>query len=99
MELQTADFNNADQLVATSCQAEWQSLEEALRGMPLHLKASDQAGIQGNAIFDPVGTNEYIAAALLQREWRSKIAIPSIFSFLGTDIDFGRNGTVVEAQF
>ncbi|MFM2063962.1 MAG: hypothetical protein RLZZ507_3633 [Cyanobacteriota bacterium] len=39
---------------------EWEEINTVLSQMPLHIKASDQAGIQGNLIFDPVGTNEYI---------------------------------------
>ncbi len=99
MDVQFTDFNSADSVIAQSFTDEWQSLLEVLQAMPLHLKASDQAGIQGNAIFDPVGTNEHIATALVARGWRAKIAIPGAFSFLGTDVDFGKRGTVVEAQF
>jgi hypothetical protein len=99
MEVQFTDFNGADAAIAQSFPDEWQSLFDSLQAMPLHLKASDQAGIQGKAIFDPVGTNEHIASALHARGWRSKIVIPEAFSFLGTDVDFAKNGTVVEAQF
>ncbi|GAX34769.1 hypothetical protein NIES3585_07710 [Nodularia sp. NIES-3585] len=67
--------------------------------MPLHIKASDQAGIQGNPIFDPVGTNEYIKAAFINRSWQSNIPIPAPFKFLGTDIDFAKSGIVIEIQF
>ncbi|MCP6763197.1 MAG: restriction endonuclease [Fischerella sp. CENA71] len=67
--------------------------------MPLHIKASDQAGIQGNPIFDPVGTNEYIKAALVKLEWKANIPIPEAYKFLGTDIDFGKAGVIVESQF
>jgi hypothetical protein len=67
--------------------------------MPLHLKASDQAGIQGNPIFDPVGTNEYIKAAFMSCGWQSNIPIPVSYRFLGTDIDFAKAGIVIEIQF
>ncbi|MEP0875545.1 hypothetical protein NDA00_06790 [Funiculus sociatus GB2-M2] len=66
--------------------------------MPLHLKASGQAGIEGNPIFDPVGTNEYIKSALVKLGW-SKILIPAEYDFLGKDIDFGKTGAIVEVQF
>jgi hypothetical protein len=99
MDIQFTDFNGADQLLAQTFSAEWESLLSVLEEMPLHLKASDQAGIQGNAIFDPVGTNQYIAANLVTRQWQAKIAIPPEFRFLGTDVDFGKRGTVVEVQF
>ncbi len=66
--------------------------------MPLHLKASDQGGKQGRPIFDPVGTNEAIKAALDRHGWR-RIPIPAEFKFLGIDIDFGKGGVIAEAQF
>lgn len=67
--------------------------------MPLHIKASDQAGIQGNAIFDPVGTNEYIKAAFIHDGWQSNIPIPAPYRFLGTDVDFAKTGIIIEIQF
>jgi len=67
--------------------------------MPLHIKASDQAKIQGNPIFDPVGTNEYIKAAFIQYGWQSNITIPKSYSFLGKEIDFGKAGIIIEIQF
>jgi hypothetical protein len=67
--------------------------------MPLHIKASDQAKIKGNPIFDPVGTNKYIKTALINYGWQSNIPIPAPFKFLGTDIDFAKAGIVIEIQF
>ena len=36
--------------------------------MPLYLKQSDQKGKQGEAIFDPVGTNEHIKLSELCKD-------------------------------
>lgn len=100
MIIKGQDFNNAGQVIASNHQTAWTELESVLRGMPLHLKASDQANIQGRAIFDPVGTNEYIAAQLAAAGgWHSKVPIPQSYDFLGTDIDFWKNGALVEVQF
>lgn len=72
-----------------------------LEQMPLHLKASDQAGMQGERIFDAVGTNRYIKNALTSPalNWGANIRIPAEYNFLGTDVDFGKSGLLVEAQF
>lgn len=101
MQIRISDYNNADAVIAQSYGQEWAELAGVLSAMPLHLKASDQAGKQGQAIFDPVGTNEHIAQALTapSHGWQAGIPIPGQFSFLGTDIDFGKNGVVVEVQF
>src|SRR2546425_594144 len=54
MLIEIEDFNNAKAEIAAHCQAEWNELEQLLQGIPIHLKASDQAGKQGNPIFDPI---------------------------------------------
>jgi hypothetical protein len=99
--IQITDFNDASTVIADAHIAEWNELERALLEMPLHLKASDQAGIQGRKIFDPVGTNQYIKAALTSSEvaWHANFRIPSEFAFLGTDVDFCKSGLLLEVQF
>ncbi|MGM3309439.1 restriction endonuclease [Anabaena sp. WFMT] len=67
--------------------------------MLLHIKPSDQAKIQGNPIFDPVGSNEHIKTALVKLGWQSNILIPPAYRFLGKDIDFGKAGIILESQF
>lgn len=99
MLIKYKDYNGADTVVQAAHGPEWQELEQVLGTMPLHLKASDQEGLQGNAIFDPVGTNRHVAEGLINRGWKGGIAIPGEFDFLGKDIDFGKNGVVVEVQF
>lgn len=99
MDIKYTDFNGAGALAQNQFQTEWLEIASTLKTLPLHLKASDQANIQGRPIFDPVGTNQYIASTLTHSAWLEKIAIPQDFSFLGTDIDFGKNGVVVEVQF
>ena len=101
MIIKVTDFNAADKVIASSHQAEWQELERVLEQMPLHLKASDQAGMQGSRIFDVVGTNHYIKNALTRPElaWGANIQIPPEYRFLGTDVDFCKSGLLVEAQF
>ena len=60
MQIQTTDFNDADDVIQSTFADEWRELEVILASMRLHLKKSDQAGIKGSLIFDPVGTNEYV---------------------------------------
>lgn len=67
--------------------------------MPLHIKPSDQRGIQGELIFDPVGTNEYIKNALVKLKWQNNIIIPAEYRFLGRAIDFAKAGILLEIQF
>ncbi|GAB2190477.1 hypothetical protein MAH1_20850 [Sessilibacter sp. MAH1] len=99
MQLQIIDFLGASEAIASTYAQQWVELENVLSNMPLHLKASDQRGKQGAPIFDPVGTNEYIASALPPLGWMKNIPIPEDFKFLGTDIDFGKGGVVTEIQF
>lgn len=97
--VQFTDFNGAETLIDSRYNTEWNEISNVLTEIPLHIKASDQAGIQGNPIFDPVGTNEYIKAAMLRFGWEANIPIPQEYKFLGTDIDFGKAGVIVESQF
>lgn len=99
MQIKFTDFNNADLLLSTSLHTEWNEIETILNLMPLHLKGSDQDGRQGQAIFDAVGTNEYLKTSLSTNAWLSNVQIPPEFNFLGTDIDFYKSGIIVEAQF
>jgi hypothetical protein len=69
MELRWQDFDGADAAADGDYQAHWADLEAVLRSLPVHFKASDQAGIQGSVIFDPVGTNDFIKTrSSLERE-------------------------------
>ena len=99
MIVKVADYNGAEKLVAGSCAGQWSELSTTLADMPLHLKASDQAGIQGKPIFDPVGTNAFIKDKLVQLSWESGVPIPSEYNFLGTDVDYVKNGVLLEVQF
>ena len=99
MLISVTDFNSAENVFSGPLQPQWDELEKVLCAMPLHVKASDQAGIQGRAIFDPVGTNYHIKAALTALGWGTNVPIPVDYAFLGTDVDFFKSGLLVEAQF
>ncbi len=99
MQIRTTDFNGAGELLSSAYAPEWRSVETVISQMPLHLKASDQAGIVGSAIFDPVGTNAFLKRELTEHGWHDTLPIPPQYSFLGTDVDFGRRGVLLEAQF
>lgn len=100
MQVRVSDFNGAADLMSGALSAQWQTLSQVLEQMPLHLKSSDQAGLQGKAIFDPVGTNEHIKEQLLQNAgWASRVVIPKEYQFLGTDVDFISGALLVEVQF
>jgi len=100
MLVQVKDFNRSDKLLSNKYATQWEDLVQVLEEMPLHLKPSGQNGLQGNAIFDPVGTNEYIKSALSQRPgWHSNVTIPAKYKCLGTGVDFINGGVLVEVQF
>lgn len=99
MKVDVTDYNGAGNIIHGSFNNEWQDIFATISGMPLHLKASDQRGKQGTPIFDPVGTNQYIKDELVEKGWANNIPIPKQYNFLGTDIDFGKEGMLVEVQF
>lgn len=99
MLIKWADFNGAEEVSGHEAHDQWREICALIEGMPLHLKASDQAGLQGQPIFDPVGTNNFLKKGLERFGWNSNIPIPANFRFLGTDVDFGKLGVLVEVQF
>lgn len=96
MILTATDFNDFAALAPLALVKE---IEEALTRMPLPIKDSDQAGKQGQLIFDPKGANEAIKVALKKCGWQSPIPLPVGWQTLGLAVDFGKEGVLVEAQF
>jgi hypothetical protein len=99
MRIEYTDYNGADDIFSRDSAAEWADLKEVLEALPIQLKASDQAGIQGTPIFDVVATNQGIKDGLAARSWHTNLPIPDKYKFLGTDVDFVKNETLAEAQF
>ena len=100
MQIRHTDFNGAGALFADSLAKEWRQIELTLIELSLHLKASDQASIQGRLIFDPVGTNAAIKTGLEgTHHWSSNVPMPHEFRCLGKGFDFAHNGVLVEVQF
>jgi len=99
MDLMLADYNGADTLFHGPLAAAWSDVRATLEAVPLHLKPSDQASKVGAPIWDPVGMNSAIKDLLLQLKWAANVPVPRAYSFLGTDVDFVKDGTIVEVQF
>lgn len=99
LDIQIADFNGAAALFAGPLQQRWTEVQDTLRDTPPHFKVSDQAGKQGSFIFDPKGTNFTIKQRLSQLAWAPNVRMPDQLDFLGTDVDFVKDGVVVEVQF
>jgi len=95
MKIKFTDYNGVDAHVSEH----WTAIKSAITALPLHLKASDQDGIQGNPIFDAVGTNSALKSALEAAGWSSNVTIPTGYKFFGTDIDFEKEGVALEVQF
>lgn len=99
MLVEFADFNDADRLIAGEYKHQWEEMEQVIGSMPLHVSGSDQAGIQGNLIFNPKGTNAYLKEALVRRGWAPNVQIPNEYRALGSDVDFVKDGVLIEVQF
>ena len=99
MKIQFKDYNNSDAVIAQNYSQEWREISTVLQNMPLHLKASDQKGKQGTPIFNPVGTNQHIKDQLIAQRWLDAIPLPPELDALGTGVDFGKRGLLLEVQF
>lgn len=98
MLIQVTDFNGAI-MFAGSQLTQWGEIRDALVGVTLHLKPSDQARKTGAPIWDAVGNNAAIKSELVARGWRPNIPILPPYNFLGTDVDFVKSGVLIEVQF
>ena len=96
MQFELTDFNGFGRVAPLPLVRE---IEVALEGLLLPVKASDQAGKQGRLIFDPVGANEAIKTALAGQGWSQRPRIPREWSAFGVDVDFDKQGVLVEVQF
>ena len=99
MEYQITDYNGANKLFGNGLAQEWKEIKETVETSKIHLKASDQRGKVGSAIFDPVGTNQTFKDLLTAKDWKGNLNIPLEFRFLGKGVDFEKNGIIIEVQF
>ncbi len=99
MDIQITDFNHAGRVITGKFPRQWEAIASVLQDMSLHLKPSQQKGIEGTPIFDPVGTNAFMGERLCPRDGWQKVTIPKEYSFLGKDVDFGKDGLLLEVQF
>lgn len=99
MQYRITDYNDASNLFVNKYSQEWEEIKLGIEETKIHLKASDQRGLVGTPIFDPVGTNKALKTEFKSNGWRDNLSIPKEFNFLGTDIDFEKEGIIVEVQF
>lgn len=71
---------------------------EKLQGLHLHLKPSHQKNKNFSPIFDPIGTNSSINQ-ILTPDWEYRLKIPKNYKDLGTDVDYYKDGSILEVQF
>jgi hypothetical protein len=99
MDMQIRDYNSAADLFENRLGKQWDDISAAIRRTPLHLKASDQDGKQGDPIFDPVGTNLALKGHLKGVGWESDVPVPKDHRILGKAVDFAKGSVLIEAQF
>tara|TARA_B100000886_G_scaffold303771_1_gene234588 strand:+ start:329 stop:958 length:630 start_codon:yes stop_codon:yes gene_type:complete len=63
-----------------------------------YFKESDQNKKISTVIFDPKGTNQVIKEKLLP-DWTPNLPIPKEHKHLGKDVDFYKDGSIIEVQF
>ncbi|WP_017305696.1 BglII/BstYI family type II restriction endonuclease [Spirulina subsalsa] len=99
MLIEYTDFNNQNEDLSRKFASEWMEVEQTLCSMPLYVKGSNQQGIKGNMVFDPIATNAYIKNSLQSKGWIANAAIPEHINPLGKDVDFTKNTVLLEIQF
>ncbi|GAA4656306.1 hypothetical protein GCM10023347_01970 [Streptomyces chumphonensis] len=98
MLFEIADFFHADSYFDNEGAQEWSEIAEVLSSTNLQLQPSGQAGLSGQAIFDPKATNRILTEGAAEYGWR-KISVPNPLRAFGTDWDAGKNAVLAEWQF
>jgi len=93
-----ADFNDASCFFTGSGATQWKEIAEVIERMPPFFQASQQAGIEGNYIFDPKASNAYLNNAVTAHGWKP-IPVPKSLTEFGLDWDGGKDGVLAEWQF
>lgn len=74
-------------------------IECIINALPYYTKPSKQRNKVGSLVFDPVKTNNFFKENLRGMGWKPNVKIPSSFRHMGKDVDFLKDGIVVEVQF
>ncbi len=98
MHYQFEDFNSAELIFDGPAKPLWDELHKVLSGLPLFLQPSDQAGKQGEPIFDPKATNAHLTHAAAGLGWHA-IPVPKDLIMFGKDWDGGKGNVLAEWQF
>ncbi|WP_433546542.1 hypothetical protein ACQPZG_16665 [Streptomyces sp. CA-294286] len=98
MLFEIADFFGAETYFSTEGEEEWHEIASVLDNLTLQLQPSGQAGLDGQAIFDPKATNRILTAGAAAYGW-NKIIVPPTLRAFGTDWDAGKNAVLAEWQF
>lgn len=98
MNFDVTDFNGSKEYFEKGGAGCWSEIEAVVSAMPVFLQASQQAGITGNAIFDPKASNDYLNRKMQERGWRA-IRVPESLEMFGKDWDGGKSSVLAEWQF
>ena len=91
MEMKIESFNDTNN--------NFHELKNIIGNLPYFTKPSKQKNKVGDSVFDPVKTNNYFKDELTIQGWKPNVKIPSSFRHMGKDVDFLKDGIVMEVQF
>lgn len=99
MRFEVADFNDGWAVLAKKHPAEWAELQAVLSETQYHVQLCNQKGRTEERIFSPSMANSALKDALLTRGWEAGVRIENSSYESGKDVDFFKNGVVLEVQF
>lgn len=99
MRFQTASFNQGDTYLSQHKSAEWSELADLLSRTVYNVQRCGQRNRENELIFSPSMTNAVLREELTQMGWISGIKLDNPGYDVGKDIDFYKNGILLEIQF
>lgn len=99
MRIEIHSVNDGEDYIARNHPIEWAEFNETLAQIPYHVQLCRQKGRENEMIFSPSMANAAIKELLLKKGWSAGVPIQNPSYQSGKDVDFYKNGVVLEVQF
>ncbi len=99
MRFLSEDCNDGLAVLQQNHPAELAEIQAAISGMEYHVQLCGEAGRTSELIFSPSLNNDGLKSAFRAFNWECGVALENPTPETGRDVDYYKNGVVVEVQF
>lgn len=99
MRIEVHSVNGGEFFLAQNHPNEWVEFIEMIAEVPYHVQLCRQKGRETEMIFSPSMANAELKKRLVDKNWSANVPIANPSYHSGKDVDFYKNGVVLEVQF